>query len=89
MACVSRKVDHLGRVTLPVEIRRKMSLEEGDAVDIVPYGMGVLLRKSGDDSLLGRARNLLECAKAQGACYSAQRLLQEAVWALEGRPDEE
>lgn len=30
----SRKIDELGRIVLPIDIRRALGLEQGDAVDI-------------------------------------------------------
>lgn len=31
---VSRKVDELGRIVLPIELRRNLSIETGDSLDI-------------------------------------------------------
>ena len=42
---VTRKVDQLGRVVLPVEIRRNLGLREGDHVEIAVEGSRILLTK--------------------------------------------
>lgn len=42
---VVRKIDPLGRVVFPIELRRTMNLNEGDAMEIFVDGDFVLLKK--------------------------------------------
>ncbi len=42
---VTRKVDQLGRVVLPVELRRSLGLREGDLVEVGVDGSSILLTK--------------------------------------------
>lgn len=42
---VTRKVDQLGRVVLPVEVRRSLGLREGDHVEVAVEGGRILLTK--------------------------------------------
>ena len=42
---IVRKVDPLGRIVIPKEIRKVMSINEGDALEIVKDNNGILLRK--------------------------------------------
>ena len=42
---VTRKVDQLGRVVLPVELRRTLGLREGDLVEVAVEGTRILLTK--------------------------------------------
>ena len=42
---IVRKVDELGRIVLPIELRRTMGIEERDALDIYVEGSSVVLRK--------------------------------------------
>jgi transcriptional pleiotropic regulator of transition state genes len=42
---VTRKVDQLGRVVLPVELRRTLGLREGDLVEVALEGTRILLTK--------------------------------------------
>ncbi len=42
---VTRKVDQLGRVVLPVELRRTLGLREGDLVEVMLEGTRILLTK--------------------------------------------
>lgn len=42
---MARKVDDLGRIVLPVEMRRLFGIRAGDALEIAVDDAGILLRK--------------------------------------------
>jgi len=42
---VVRKVDELGRIVLPIELRRTLDIEEKDALEIFTEGKDIVLRK--------------------------------------------
>lgn len=42
---ITRKVDELGRVVIPVELRRNLGIEEKDSLEIFTEGNGIVLRK--------------------------------------------
>ena len=42
---IVRKVDALGRIVLPIELRRTLEIGERDAVEICVEGNGIVLRK--------------------------------------------
>lgn len=42
---IVRRVDELGRVVIPKELRRTMSIEEGDSLEIYVDGASIVLRK--------------------------------------------
>lgn len=42
---IVRKVDELGRVVLPIELRRTLSIMEKDALEIYVDGESVILKK--------------------------------------------
>ncbi|PDZ29176.1 AbrB family transcriptional regulator [Bacillus toyonensis] len=42
---VARKVDELGRVVIPVELRRTLGIAEGTALDFHVDGENIILRK--------------------------------------------
>lgn len=42
---IVRKVDELGRIVLPIELRRTLGIEEKDALEIYVEGNTVILRK--------------------------------------------
>lgn len=42
---IVRKVDELGRIVVPIEIRRNLDINEGDPLEIYVDGQNVVLRK--------------------------------------------
>ena len=54
---VVRKIDELGRVVLPSEIRRVFGIHEGDELDISVDGERVILQKRLDACLFCGAEN--------------------------------
>ena len=42
---IVRKVDELGRIVLPIELRRTMDIAEKDAIEIYVDGVSIILRK--------------------------------------------
>jgi AbrB family transcriptional regulator, transcriptional pleiotropic regulator of transition state genes len=42
---IVRKVDELGRIVIPIELRRTLSIEERDSVEILVDGDHIILRK--------------------------------------------
>lgn len=42
---VVRKIDELGRFTLPMELRRKLNIEIGDPLEVFVEGESIILRK--------------------------------------------
>ena len=42
---IVRKVDELGRIVLPIEMRRTLDIEEKDALEIYVEGESIILRK--------------------------------------------
>ncbi|OTW90685.1 AbrB family transcriptional regulator [Bacillus thuringiensis serovar cameroun] len=49
---VARKVDELGRVVIPVELRRTLGIAEGTALDFHVDGENIVLRKHGKSCLV-------------------------------------
>lgn len=45
---IVRKVDELGRLVLPIEMRRVLDIAEKDAVEIYAEGDSIILRKFQD-----------------------------------------
>ncbi len=42
---IVRKVDELGRIVLPIELRRTLDIEEKDSLEIYVDGSAIILRK--------------------------------------------
>lgn len=45
---IVRRIDDLGRVVIPKEVRRSLGIREGDALEIINTEQGLLLQKCGD-----------------------------------------
>jgi transcriptional pleiotropic regulator of transition state genes len=67
---VTRKVDALGRVVLPVEVRRTLGIDVGDLVDVAVEEGHVVLRKV--------QRGCTFCGSIEGLRDYADRLVCEA-----------
>ena len=73
---IVRKVDELGRIVLPIELRRNLDIEERDALEIYLDGDKIVLRKyepaclfcGSDQGLVSyRGKNVCsECARNIG-----------------------
>ena len=71
---IVRKVDPLGRIVLPKEIRRVMSINEGDSIEIVKDNDVIMLRKyhkgcifCGCDKSIIEFKGSLVCTKCKSA----------------------
>ncbi len=42
---ITRKIDELGRIVLPIELRRKMGIAEKDSLEIYVEGDSIILKK--------------------------------------------
>lgn len=77
---IVRKVDELGRIVLPIELRRTLDIAEKDAVEIYVDGDAVVLRKYDPSCVFcGSSRNIKpykgknvcsDCAKQLSGVYS-------------------
>lgn len=57
---IVRKVDELGRIVLPLELRRTMGINEKDPLEIYTDGSDIILRKYNPGcSVCGVAANLI------------------------------
>ena len=45
---ISRRIDKLGRITIPMEMRNNLGICTGDMIDIDADGDGIVLSKSAD-----------------------------------------
>ena len=63
---VIRQLDSLGRIVLPIELRRTLDIGPKDMLEIFVEGNSVILRKYEPDELLIRAIPVLIWAKISG-----------------------
>jgi len=74
---IVRKIDELGRVVLPIELRRTMNLDVRDPVEIFLDGDSIVLRKYEAACLFcGGTHNLISFRGKQ-ICGECLRQLQE------------
>ena len=70
---IVRKVDELGRIVLPIELRRTLDIAEKDSLEIYVEGSSIILRKyqpscifcdNADDIVVFKGKNICtECLK--------------------------
>lgn len=41
---IVRKLDHLGRIVIPIEIRKTLDIDPGDSIEILATDEGILLK---------------------------------------------
>lgn len=58
---IIRKMDELGRIVLPMELRKKMGINRQDPIEIYVEGDSIILRKAGNTCIFcGKSENLSE-----------------------------
>ncbi len=56
---IVRKVDELGRIVIPIELRRTLDIAEKDSLEIYVEGERIILAKHEDSCIFcGKTRNL-------------------------------
>ncbi|MBE7017725.1 MAG: AbrB/MazE/SpoVT family DNA-binding domain-containing protein [Ruminococcaceae bacterium] len=76
---IIRKLDELGRIVLPIEIRRTFALAEKDAVEIFVEGDSIVLKKHQPNCIMcGESKNLIEY-KGKLICKSCTKNLSKKI----------
>ena len=58
---IVRRVDELGRVVIPIEIRNKFGIAEKDPIEIYVDGSNIILKKYEQNCIFcGNTKNLME-----------------------------
>ena len=72
---IVRKVDELGRIVLPIELRRTLEISERDALEIYVDGSSIVLRKYQPSCIFcGNARNVVPY-KGKNICSTCLKQL--------------
>ena len=67
---IVRKVDELGRIVIPMELRRTLGIAEKDAVEIFVDGEQIVMKKYNPSCIFcGEARNVISY-KGKNICNS-------------------
>ena len=75
----SRRVDELGRVVLPVEIRRALGIEERDLVSVELSGKGIMLKKCQPSCVFCNSLANVITYKGKQVCRACVEKLAEEV----------
>lgn len=72
---IIRKVDELGRVVIPIEIRNKFDITEKDPIEIYVDGSSIILKKYEPNCVFcGNAKNLITYKDKLVCSKCAQKL---------------
>lgn len=72
---IVRKVDELGRIVLPIELRRTMGIDVKDALEIYVEGDTIMLRKYEPSCVFcGNAKDIIHF-KGENVCSTCAREL--------------
>lgn len=84
MKGISRPVDDLGRIVLPIEIRRSMNINVGDRINITVDGGNIVLRPDKEDgcAVCGKDRRNGKTYKGKFICSGC--LLELSAMTTEG-----
>ncbi|MFA5785871.1 MAG: AbrB/MazE/SpoVT family DNA-binding domain-containing protein [Actinomycetota bacterium] len=72
---VQRRVDDLGRIVLPSEMRKHLDLKVGDALDIALQDESIVLRKVADSCVFCRSTDDLHIFRDKRVCKSCTEAL--------------
>lgn len=72
---IVRKVDELGRIVLPIELRRNLDIEEHDTLEIYVEGDMVILKKHEPACLFCGGSNEVRVFHGKNICANCAREL--------------
>ena len=74
---IARKVDELGRIVLPIEMRRTLDIGEKDALEIYVEGSSVILKKYKPSCVFCDATKDITVFKGKNICPKCLKELKE------------
>ena len=74
---IIRRLDELGRVVIPIEIRNKFNITEKDPMEIYVEGEKIILRKYTTNCLFCGSENNLKEFKDKPVCEDCLKKLQK------------
>ena len=75
---IVRKVDELGRIVLPIEMRRTLDIAEKDALEIYVEGASVILKKYKPSCIFCDTSKDVSEFKGKNICPKCIKSLQES-----------
>lgn len=76
---IARRVDELGRIVLPIELRRALDISERDALEIYVDGSSIVLRKPDDACVFCSAVRNVTSFRGKCVCRRCLRELLSAA----------
>ena len=76
---IVRKVDELGRIVLPIELRRTLGIEEKDRIEIFVDGESIILRKYQPACIFCDNANDIINSKGKNICPDCIRAMNEKL----------
>ena len=76
---IVRKVDELGRIVLPIEMRRTLDIGEKDALEIYVEGSSVILKKYKPSCVFCDATKDITVFKGKNICPKCLKELKEPI----------
>ncbi len=74
---IVRKVDELGRIVLPVELRRSLDIAERDALEIYVEGDKIILHKNRNACIFCDGTRNLQEFKGRSICADCRAALKD------------
>lgn len=74
---IIRKIDDLGRIVLPIELRKKMGIGQHDAIEIYVDGDKVILKKHETECIFCGSNKDLSDYKGKSVCATCRRNIAE------------
>lgn len=75
---IVRKVDELGRIVLPIELRRTLDIAEKDELEIYVDGASIILSKYHSSCIFCGDKNAVADFKGKSVCLNCMKQLTNA-----------
>lgn len=76
---IVRKVDELGRIVLPIELRRTLDIAERDAIEIYVEGSSIVLKKFRPNCIFCNSSKDVVDFKGKNICQKCIRALKNEL----------
>lgn len=76
---IVRKVDELGRVVIPIELRRTLGIDEKDSLEIYVDGEKIILKKYEPACIFCHSAEQVVNYKSKNICNDCLKLLSEQI----------
>lgn len=79
-SCFVRKIDELGRIVLPIEIRKSLDIKEKDALEIFIKDNGIFLKKDQDTCVFCNSNLDIKTFKNKEICNDCLNKIKEVYF---------